>query len=135
MPSFSNTLMATATFALLATASAVPGYAPAYKLFKRADLECPASDGTEYAASTGGDYRIHCNTDTQSGSYFDLITAQNFDDCITACDAESSCNFVTFTGQSAATYGSCYLKTDNGGSYVSANGVYLARKLNPAYCQ
>ena len=133
MPSIMQTFLTLTTLTALTTASAVPSL-PFQPLVKRADLQCPASDGSEYIVSSGTHYRIRCNSDTQSGSYFSLITAQNFDECIQACEGTARCNFVTFTGQSAATYGSCYLKEDYGSGYVSANGVYVARKLSAGQC-
>ncbi|KAK4636036.1 hypothetical protein CLAFUW4_00546 [Fulvia fulva] len=132
MSSFTNILLALATLTPLAdvSASAVPD-----TLVKRADLECPSSNGTEYLTNSGYNFRIRCNSDTRSNGYWGLTTTQTFDECLRTCGGLPRCNYVTYTGRSVDTYGSCYLKEDNGGSYVSANNVYVARKLNPAYCQ
>lgn len=91
---------------------------------------CPAADGTTITDSNGNNYTVHCASDNSVGSYASASATNTYLDCMTACDAQSSCLGFTYVG---ATYGAgsgtCYLKSAVG-TYTSA-GTNLISAFKP----
>ena len=84
-----------------------------------------AIDGTEYTTPTGTTYDIICGKEYGGG---DLrgVSAQTFEDCLAACDAEAACIDVSYVP------GSCYMKQAITGPLVEAGSVSTAVKKTSA---
>ncbi|TIA03852.1 hypothetical protein D6C82_01454 [Aureobasidium pullulans] len=64
---------------------------------------CPAADGDQVQANTGGLYTIGCDEETTGGGVL-AGSSTDFNGCMTYCDETPGCTAWTYNG-------SCYLKT------------------------
>lgn len=84
---------------------------------------CPARNGAAYVDAAGNGYTIYCNSDSTQGS-FNSSVEPDFASCINACDLQSSCVAVAYTGSSV-----CYYKAQ-AGIVIDSPGVNLAVAAN-----
>jgi len=84
---------------------------------------CDGKDlGTRFTFTSGSVYDITCGSDYLGGDLRSFQTAV-FQDCIAACDSDSSCGSLSFTN------GICYLKSSAPTAVANSN-VWAAKKQN-----
>ncbi|THY82809.1 hypothetical protein D6C92_09891 [Aureobasidium pullulans] len=89
---------------------------------------CPAADGDQVQANTGGLYTIGCDEETTGGGVL-AGSSTDFNGCMTYCDETPGCTAWTYNG-------SCYLKTGASASdfsfHPSTRGTVSGIRFAPA---
>ncbi|KAH0366483.1 hypothetical protein KCU65_g5294, partial [Aureobasidium melanogenum] len=110
-PSSDIVLFSTSSAVSYSTVSAASYFAAPSSLPPETNYSCPAANGEQVQANTGGSYTIGCNEET-TGYDALVATASDFNDCMTYCDQLPGCTAWTYSG-------SCYLKTGTSASNFS----------------
>lgn len=82
---------------------------------------------TTETASTKSIWLVYYSADSSQSAYTSVQAANTYKDCMTACDADGSCNAFSYVGASNGTgSGTCWLKTSLGNPTVSNDKLISA---------
>lgn len=87
-----------------------------------ADITCPSSNGTTYAAADGGDFDIECFVDHFGGD-LSLAWTNSFASCLDTCDGTATCVAVSYVGSA------CYMKSEAIGPQSNSNVWGAVKKI------
>ncbi|KAH0256502.1 WSC-domain-containing protein, partial [Aureobasidium melanogenum] len=88
---------------------------------------CPSVDSQDMTDSNGQVYTIHCQSDTDVGSFANAQAANTYADCMTACDSTTGCVAFTYVGGAQGQgSGTCWMKNSRGSATSAGGNNYVA---------